>query len=137
MYTPQKLELLEPQKSVPAHELPFARGFIDVCRFTVAKTVPANPHEYCLREWLDNANQGFYDRFAKLIKTHGYRGRFLRQTYVYLDVDNWRYWESKTIARTGMILNRAKNDDLAQQCCSLSEATGGKHHAKDCDNYTK
>ncbi len=116
MFTPgAKVELLQRPTECPDDQLPFARAFIAVCRFTVAKTVPLYPHQYCLREWVPDARQDDYARFIELITYYGYNGRFLRTTYRYLNIDGWRYWESPTIDRSGMIVNRAQNSDLRQE----------------------
>ena len=64
------------------------RALIAVCRWTYAKTVPEAPHEYCLRAWLSPDQQADFDWFVALIAEHGYRGRFWRQEWVYLDVDD-------------------------------------------------
>jgi hypothetical protein len=138
IHSPQRVQLLQPQTVVPDEHLAFARAFIAICPFTYAKTVPANPHEYCLREWVPQEHQDDYDHFLDLIAYHGYNGRFLRQRYRYINVDGRRYWESPKIDRTGMILNRASSEEGADrvvQCCKLGEATGSKHHAKTCVNY--
>jgi hypothetical protein len=134
MAAPQRIQYLQPQTDCPPEHLAFARSFIDSCRFTFAKSVPANPHEYCLKAWVPDP--AAYDRFVELIGYYGYNGRFLRVTYRYLNVDGWRYWESPTLDRTGMIINRTRNYDATTgRCCALGEATSGKHHARSCRNY--
>jgi hypothetical protein len=102
--------LLETPVPCPADELDFARDFIAACAFTYAKSVPDSPHEYCLRVWLDDQHKGDFDRFTKLITQIGYKGKFMTTVYTYLDVDGWRYWQSRTINGTGRIINRANND---------------------------
>jgi hypothetical protein len=134
MYSPQTLRLLDPRSSCPPAQLPFARAFLAGCTFVFAKSVPKNPHSYLVRDRVKPELQADYRRFTGLIKKYGYKGRFLRVVYTYLDVDEYRYWESPTLDRTGMILNRALNAD-DQDCCRLASATGGKHHAKDCAHH--
>ena len=107
--------LLDDPTEIPADDLPFAREFIGVCRFTYAKSVPNSPHECCVRSWIPADRQDGYDRFVRLIKQHGYRGRFLVTTYTYLNVaaedgESWRYWESPSYFPPGStIINRASN----------------------------
>ena len=36
-----------------------------------------------------------FDRFLELIKEHGYRGTFWNQAWTYLEVDGYKYWESR------------------------------------------
>jgi hypothetical protein len=136
MHSPQKVTLIDRPRTVPAVELPFARAFVAACPFRFAKSVPNNPHEYCLRSWLGDDLQDDYDRFTDLIAEYGYRGRFLRVTYRYIDVEDKRYWLSKELFGPGEIINRASNQDAPSTCCKLGEATGMKHHSKTCVNYT-
>ena len=88
-------------------DLHAARAFVATCRWTFAKTVPQHPHEYCLRDWVpDKAD---FDRFTALIASHGYSGRFWSQSWVYLHVDGFKYWQSQTLDRSGgLIVNRAR-----------------------------
>ena len=92
-------------------ELDRARALIAVCRWTYAKTVPEAPHEYCLRSSLSPAVQAELDWFVALIAELGYPGRFWGRGWVYLDVDDRRYWESRTIDRKGLIINRARSHE--------------------------
>ena len=89
-------------------DLGAARAFIAVFRWTHAETVPEAPHEYCLRAWLSPDHQADFDWFVALIAEHGYRGRFWRQEWVYLDVDDRRYSKSRTLDGSGAIINRAR-----------------------------
>ena len=88
-------------------ELDRARGLIATCRWTHAKTVPEHPHEYALRAWLSPEGQAEFDWFAALIAQHGYSGRFWNQSWVYLDVDDRKYWVSSELFGDGLIVNRA------------------------------
>ena len=146
-------QLLEPITVAPADVLDFAREFIAKNRWIYAKTMPEHPHEYCLRvNCVKNGTEEEFVRFAELIRQHGYRGRFHKTRLTYMNVDDWRYWsmgapinrypngppfpgarEPWGMAETTLI-NRARNDDLPLPCCSLSMATGGKHHALSCRN---
>ena len=90
-------------------DLDAARALIAVCRWTYAKTVPEAPHECCLRAWLSPDHQADFDWFVAVIAEHGYRGQFWGREWVYLDVDDRRYWESRTLDGTG--INRAHLDE--------------------------
>ncbi len=101
-------------RAVRGEDLTCARAFVArvEARFRYAKTVPQHPHEYLVRSWLAPELQADFDRFCQLIARHGYAGVFWHQTWVYLDVDGWRYWESKSwFGEGGKILNRARNED--------------------------
>jgi len=138
MYEPQTIELFEKQVELEGAELDFARTFISAVKWQVAKSVPANPHAYCVRSWLRDQEEQWFDQFRGLIKQKGYAGRFLHQNYTYINVDGYRYWESRSfIGDRGPILNRCRTDANMvddESCCALAKATGGKHHAKDCRN---
>jgi hypothetical protein len=50
-----------------------------------------------------------------LIRKHGYRGTFRNQTWTCLDVDGWKYWESKSwFGDGGEMLNRARLEEPVQ-----------------------
>jgi hypothetical protein len=92
-------------------DLSRAKAFIAQvdAKFRYAKTLPEHPHEYLVRSWLPSDLQAEFDWFCRLIAKHGYRGTFWQQTWVYLSVDEWRYWQSKSwFGDGGKILNRAR-----------------------------
>jgi hypothetical protein len=61
-----------------------ARAFVQKVPLTFARTVPEQPHWYCLRAWLSPEHQTDFDWFADVIARHGCRGRFWGQTWTYL-----------------------------------------------------
>ena len=64
---------------------------------------------YATRSWLLRELQADFDQFRDLIRKHGYPMTFWNQTWTYLDVDGWMYWESKSwYADGGKMLNRAR-----------------------------
>jgi hypothetical protein len=85
-----------------------AQAFVENVPWRFARTVPEHPHWYALHAWLSPEQQNAFDWFAALIARHGYEGRFWGQSWTYLDLgDGFKYWESKTLDRTGRIINRA------------------------------
>ena len=85
-------------KGAEGEDLTRARAFtsqVDT-RFTYAKTVPEHPHEYLVRSWLAPELRAEFDRLCQLIAEHGYSGVFCHQTWVYLDVDQWRQFGSQS-----------------------------------------
>jgi hypothetical protein len=102
-----------PGNAIDADDLDFARAFFGrvEARFTFAKTLPEHPHEYLVRSWLSPELRADFDRVCSLIVKRGYKGAFWHQTWVYLDVAEWRYWESRSFyGNGGPILNRARNE---------------------------
>jgi hypothetical protein len=151
----QAFKLLEPMTDTPDHVLDVVRPFIAKSLWIYARTMPEHPHEYVLRRnsYIDGREEEFVN-FAELIRQYGYTGRFYRKKLVYLNVDQHRYWSMGNPIRRypappafdtrgrpdwpeteTTLINRARNDDLALFCCQLSQATGGKHHAKTCHNF--
>ncbi len=63
------------------------------------KTNYLEAHEYILRDW----NPELFDSVSELIDKEGYKGTFLKNTYTYLNIGNYRYWHIPPI------LNRADN----------------------------
>jgi hypothetical protein len=75
--------------------------------------VPEHPHAYCLKTWVRRPPE--FDRFVALITQHGYPGRFRGRNWIYLDIDGFKYWESKTLDRRGLIVNRARLDAVPDE----------------------
>jgi hypothetical protein len=108
---------LEEPTEVPAEHLEFARSLIAGCRFRAAtqgrlgpEPVTASPHSYVRRDHIDPVLVPAFDRFLGMIRQHGFKGRFLATTYVYLCVGEHRYWESPSAFPPIVpILNRADN----------------------------
>jgi hypothetical protein len=83
--------------------------FVANAPWRFARTVPEHPHEYCLRAWLSPDHQRDFDWFTDVIARHGYTGQFWGQGWTYLDLaDGFKYWESKTLDKTGRIINRTR-----------------------------
>jgi hypothetical protein len=90
-----------------------ARSFVENVPWRFARTVPEHPHWYALRDWLSSEQQTTFDWLADLITRHGYTGRFWGRDWTYLDLaDGFKYWESRTLDKTGRIINRTGNDSL-------------------------
>ena len=86
-----------------------ARSFVEKVPWRFARTVPEHPHWYALRAWLSPEQQPALDWFADVIVRHGYRGQFWGQEWTYLELgDGYKYWESKTLDKTGRIINRTR-----------------------------
>ena len=58
-----------PPESFPAS----LRAFVDVAEWTFAKTMPEWPHEYILR---DRVDEELFERLVVHILEHGVEGRF-------------------------------------------------------------
>jgi hypothetical protein len=82
------------------------RPFIEANRWTYARTMPQNPHEYLLlrkaHDWRTHLV------FVRWLKVHGEIERWVdRRDYPYCTVDGWRYW-TLLLVNDEVIINRRK-----------------------------
>lgn len=56
-----------------------------------------------------------FRRFAELIEEQGYRARFEGIAYVYLRVDDFLYWTSRSLWTSGQNINRRPAADVEGQ----------------------
>jgi hypothetical protein len=87
------------------------RSFIAAHRWTFARSMPDQPHEYTLRKHCEH--EIWWEAIVQLIRDHGTRERYGPKgySYVYLTVDNWRYWTMGWPVAETTVINRAKVDD--------------------------
>lgn len=82
-------------------------AFVARSRWRFARTLAHIPHEYAVK------GKGAYRRdwfvaMVEHIRAHGYEDRWGRRTFIYLEVDGWRYWTmGEPVAETTLI-NRAR-----------------------------
>lgn len=68
--------------------------------------MPENPHEYTLRKkWLSDDE---FDYFVAYIRENGYKQKFGKVTYIYLNVDGYCYWSMGAPIEKTILINRAK-----------------------------
>ncbi len=84
------------------------KAFIARERWTFAKSMPTNPHEYVVRKQV--AVEADFVRFALHIREHGYRMKFKGWLYTCFDVDGFRYWTMGNPIEITTIINRARNE---------------------------
>ena len=93
-------------ETAPPMTLEELRAFIAGHAWRRASTMPHIPHEYTLRAKADD--EAAFLRFVVHIRQHGYRGRFGKTTYTYLDVDGYQYWTMGAPLATTILINRAE-----------------------------
>jgi hypothetical protein len=80
------------------------RAFVARAPWRFAKTMPDIPHEYTVRgQTLDDE----FDQFVLLIRRDGYKRRFGKTTYIYLNIDGHRYWTMGAPVDATTVINRA------------------------------
>ena len=84
------------------------REFIGQETWTYAKTMPEWPHEYIVRERVD---EGLFVQLVKHIRAHGYEGTFYSRKITYFDEDGLTYWTMGAPVEETIIINRCKKED--------------------------
>jgi hypothetical protein len=84
------------------------REFIDSSAWTFTKTMPEWPHEYIVRE---KVNENFFIQLVQHIRANGYEGKFYRKTIIYYDHDGLVYWTMGAPIEETTIINRCRKED--------------------------
>jgi hypothetical protein len=80
-------------------------AFVRQAPFRFAKTMPEIPHEYTTRKETDEAD---FERFVQAIRELGYRAKFGKNAYTYLDLGGYRYWTMGWPVAKTIVLNRTR-----------------------------
>jgi hypothetical protein len=95
------------QDEIAPSDLERIRTFIAGHRWVFAKTMPQWPHEYTLRKNAPDEEE--FLRLVTFIREHGYDERFGKSaTYIYLNVDGWKYWSMGAPVPDTILINRAR-----------------------------
>jgi len=84
------------------------RDFVSRETWTYAKTMPVWPHEYIVRERVD---EELFVQLVKHIRAHGYEGNFYRRKITYFDADGLTYWTMGAPIEETIIINRCKKEN--------------------------
>ena len=87
-------------------------NFIEIEKWTYAKTMPEWPHEYIVRERVDEA---LFVELVLHIRKHGYEGKFYSRKMVYFDQDGYTYWTMGSKIEETIIINRTLSDNSYEQ----------------------
>ncbi len=90
-------------KTLQEFSLDKCKELISKNTWTFAKTMPETPHEYIVRNVLSKSDKKLFDDFKARIDQEGYSGKFRSNSYLYLNIGNYKYWVIDNI------LNREKN----------------------------
>jgi hypothetical protein len=84
------------------------RRFVDQETWTYAKTMPKWPHEYLVR---DRVDERLFEQLVRHIRSYGYQGRFYRKPITYYEEDGLVYWTMGAPVEDTVIINRCRQED--------------------------
>ena len=87
-------------------------AFVKEQEWVFAKTMPKWPHEYIVRERVD---QELFEHLVQHIRKHGYEGRFYQKTLTYYDEGGMTYWTMGAPLEETTIINRCREDDTYER----------------------
>ena len=85
--------------------------FIKSCNWTYAKTMPKWPHEYIVR---DKVDEDLFIQLVQFIRANGYEGFFYRKAIIYYDHNGLVYWTMGAPLEDTTIINRCKKTETYQ-----------------------
>ena len=83
-------------------------NFIETEKWTFAKTIPEWPHEYLVRERVD---ERLFLKMVEHIRKFGYKGKFYSKTIVYFDHNGFTYWTMGAPIEETIIINRTQKEN--------------------------
>lgn len=92
--------------------------FVNVSKWTFAKTMPKWPHEYIVRERVD---EELFVQLVLHIRAHGYLGKFYQENITYFDEAGIVYWTMGAPLEDTIIVNRCKKENSYE--CRLANGT--------------
>lgn len=94
------------------------RNFAREAKWTFAKTMPQWPHEYILR---DRVDEELFDRFVRHVRANGHEEAFYTETYIYFEEDGLLYWTMGEPIEETDIINRCRKESSYE--CRLKNGT--------------
>ena len=91
---------------------PDLRTFVEEQHWTFAKTMREWPHEYIVR---DRVDEELFERLAIHIREHGVEGRFYEKVITYYEEAGLVYWTMGAPLRETFIVNRCWSEDTYER----------------------
>jgi hypothetical protein len=82
--------------------------FVSNVEWTFAKTMPKWPHEYIVR---DRVDEGLFVELVRHIRSQGYEGKFYSKSITYYDEEGMVYWTMGAPLEETVIVNRCKKEN--------------------------
>jgi hypothetical protein len=83
-------------------------AFVDGATWTFAKTMPDWPHEYIVR---DRVDEQLFEELVRHIRAYGHEGHFYAKVLVYYEEAGMAYWTMGAPIRETTIVNRCRTKD--------------------------
>ena len=84
------------------------KEFINRVTWTYAKTIPDWPHEYIVR---DKVDEEMFIAIVRHIRKFGYVGLFYQKQFTYFEQDELVYWTMGAPIEETTIINRCKKEN--------------------------
>jgi hypothetical protein len=94
------------------------REFISSSKWTFAKTMPQWPHEYIVRERVD---ENLFKQLVRHIRTNGHEEAFYSENFIYFEEDGLLYWTMGKPVEETDIINRCRKESSYE--CRLKNGT--------------
>lgn len=88
------------------------QDFIADRDWTNAKTMPQWPHEYIVR---DKVNEDLFVELVNQIRTFGYEGKFYNKSIIYFDYKRMTYWTMGAPVNDTVIINRCLKENTYEE----------------------
>jgi hypothetical protein len=88
------------------------RTFVEEEEWTFAKTMPEWPHEYIVR---DRVDERLFERLVIHIREHGAEGPFYEKVVTYYEESGLVYWTMGAPLRKTFIVNRCRSEDTYER----------------------
>jgi hypothetical protein len=83
-----------------------AQEYVRLVRWRFAKSYAKTfPHEYTVKAWTPDF-YGKFEAFVLYIRENGEPRPFFKQTYIYLEMDGYKYWTMGAPMQDTTVINR-------------------------------
>ena len=96
------------------------RDFISTVPWTFARTMPEWPHEYIVRNKVD---ENLFVQFVEHIREFGYQGSFYQKHITYFEQDGLVYWTMGAPIEETTIINRCKKENSYETRLTTGNST--------------
>jgi len=110
--TPEQRRDAGTPRAVPTAFPRDLRVFVDGQTWMFAKTMPEWPHEYIVRDRVDEA---LFERLVVHIRGHGRKGTFYERVIVYYEEGGLVYWTMGAPLQETTVVNRCRSEDTYER----------------------